>query len=211
MKKITLIFLFYCSIIFCSCAQEVKEKKIDPEFKTFLDVFPIRILPFRLSADQKLASPFEVPLPKIPTDYANKYIKINELDKVLAICPDEFIYGYLAFSRFDISDEFITVIITISADSGCGERNLLVNYNFQGSYIDHIIIYGSNVLKKPSSVDGSRTMLFHQGLVNKDFIEVYERIVAYSAKNKILSEDKTTRVYKIEQDGKFRLRKEEKK
>lgn len=205
MKTYVLTILFFISLTSCSCGQNGKEIKIDPDFKVFMDVFPKRELPFRVSADPDIGSSFETPLPKMPKEYANKYIKINELEKDLFICPDEFIYVFLAFSRFEISKKFVAIEISISADAGCGERDLFITYNLQGEYIDHLIIYGSSFLKRPSNEDRSHIMLFHQGLIDKDTIEVNEKVIDYSSKNKIISEVTTTKIYNIEDDGAFRL------
>lgn len=155
--------------------------------------------------DSELASQFDVPLPIIPDSLVRRYVKLEELSEKLAICPDEFIYGYRGFSRFDLIKKIVTVIITISADPGCGERDLMVNYNLEGEYIDHLLVFGSGFLKEPSDEDNSRTMVFHSCTVEKDHIEVYERVVTYSSRNRIISEITNTRIYSIEADGTFLL------
>lgn len=209
MSKYVLAFIFCFTLLSCSFSQETRSKKIEPDFKGFLDVFPLREVPFNLFFDSNMASEFDVPLPEIPIEYVSQYIQIDELSQSLAICSKEFILGYMAFSRFDIAGEFVTIIITISADPGCGQRDLMVTYNLQGEYIDHLIVFGSGLIKRPTPEDRGRIAQRFESTISNDYVKITERITSFSSKNEISSVDKTIRGYKIEPDGTFSLISEE--
>lgn len=208
MRNRIILLLIGIGILSDVFAQGQQGINLQKKFQTFSSKFPPRNFPFVLSFDFDKMTEYETP-EAIAQAESKAFIAGQGIPYRPENCSEDKFLNFVYFGKFEISKSFQTLLVGTLLDAGCGERDYLVTYDYWGTIIDTLRVFGRDYWLLPGnkdSIGGSYTI---ESIISKDSIyllraETVGPIIREKSGRKIWKRFHQ-RTYRITGDGKFFL------